>query len=59
MLLNPMDRYCERKGREEGRLEGRQEIKLDVAKNMIKKAYSIENIVEITGLSKNDILNLK
>lgn len=63
MLLNPMDRYCERKGREEGReegrLEGRQEVKFGIAKNMIKKGYSIEDIVEITGLSKKDILNLK
>ncbi|WP_305556140.1 hypothetical protein [Methanobrevibacter sp. V74] len=63
MLLNPMDRYCERKGREEGReegrLEGRQEVKFGIAKNMIKKGYSIEDIVEITGLSKKNILNIK
>ncbi|WP_407392337.1 hypothetical protein [Methanobrevibacter sp.] len=47
MLLNPTDRFLLKKG------------KLDVAKNMIKEGYSIEEIVKLTGLSKNDVLNAK
>lgn len=44
MLLNPMDRFLEDKGRKEG--------KLDDAKILLKKGFSIEEIVEITKLSQ-------
>ena len=59
-----------RKGREEGRKEGRKEgetlgiakgekkAKLETAKKMIKKGINIETILEITGLAKEEIMNL-
>ena len=51
MLLNPMDRYCEAKGRKEGKLE--------VVEKMLEKGFKVEDIVEITGLSEEQILNEK
>ena len=59
MLLNPVDRYCEAKGRKEGKIEGRKEGKLETAEKMLKKGFKIEDIVEITGLSEEQILNGK
>ena len=55
MLLNPTDRYLLKKGRLEGRLEG----KCDVAQNLLNEGFSIEKVVKLTGLSKEDILNAK
>lgn len=49
--------------REEGRLQGREQgifkRNLEIVKNMIKKKYKIEDIEEVTGLSKEEILKLK
>lgn len=47
MLLNPVERYMEEKG------------KLDVAKNMLDEGFSIDKIVKITGLPREDILNIE
>ncbi len=55
MLINPVERYCVNKGRK----EGRKDIRFEVAKKMIKEGYSIDEIVNISGLSKEDILNAK
>ena len=55
MLIDPTDRFLLKKGREEGRKEG----KLDVAHSMIDKGYSIDEVVELTGLSKVVILDSK
>ena len=51
MLLNPTDRYLEKKGKLEG--------KRDVARNLLDEGFSIEQVVRLTGLSKEDILNAK
>lgn len=51
MLLNPTDRYLEKKGKREG--------KLDVARNLLEEGFSIEQVVKLTGLSKEDILNAR
>ena len=59
MLLNPMDRYCEAKGRKEGKEEGRKEGKLEVAEKMLENGFKVEDIVGITGLSEEQILNGK
>jgi predicted transposase/invertase (TIGR01784 family) len=45
--------------REEGKIEGKLEEKIETAKNMIKKGYSIEEICEITGLEREKIEKLK
>ena len=50
-------------GREEGRLQGREQgifkRNLEIVENMFKKKYKIEDIEEVTGLSKEEILKLK
>ena len=51
MLLNPMDRFLLNKCRKEG--------KCDVARNLLKRGFSIEEVVQITGLSENDIINMR
>ena len=51
MLLNPTDRYLLKKGKFEG--------KCDVAQNLLDDGFPIEKVVELTGLSKEDILNAK
>ncbi len=51
MLINPVERYCINKGREEG--------KKDIIRKMLDAGYSIESIIEISGLSKEAILKLK
>ncbi len=45
-------------GRKEGRSEGRYEEKLTIAKNMLNRNMSIEDIMAFTGLSKEEILSL-
>jgi len=55
MLLNPMDRFLLNKGRKEGIKEG----KLDTARNLLKRGFSIDEVVEITKLSHEDILNIE
>ena len=42
-------------GRREGKIEGKVEGKLEVAKKMLKKNIDINEIMEITGLSKDEI----
>ncbi len=63
MLLNPTDRYLLKRGRSEGRSEGRsdgiRDGKLEVAMNLLEEGFSIEKVVELTGLSERDILNAK
>jgi len=46
-----MDRFLENKGRKEG--------KVDVARNLLERGFSVEEVIEITGLSKKDILKAK
>ncbi len=51
MLLNPTDRYLLKKGKLEG--------KCDVAQNLLDEGFPIDQVVKLTGLSKEDILNAK
>jgi predicted transposase/invertase (TIGR01784 family) len=44
---------AEKAGMEAGISEG----KLETARNMLKKGFSIEDILEVTGLSRDDVLN--
>ena len=48
-----------RKEREEGQKEGRKEEKLEIARKMLKRNRSIEEIIEDTGLSFEEIAALK
>ena len=46
-------------GIEKGREEGAKEEKIAMAKKMLSKSYSIEDIVDMTGLSKEEIEKIK
>ena len=48
-----------RDGKQEGMLEGKQEEKLMIAKNMLDLDIDIDKIVKATGLSEEEINNLK
>ena len=48
MLLNPTDRYLERKGKREGKRE--------VARKLLDKCFSMDEVIEITGLTREYIL---
>jgi predicted transposase/invertase (TIGR01784 family) len=47
------------KGREQGKLEGKLEGKAEVAKKMLAKNISIDEIVEITELTREQVEKLK
>jgi len=42
-----------------GRVEGREEEKLAMAKKMLAKGKDLEEIIEFTELSKEEIVKLK
>lgn len=46
------------KGIEQGIEQGKHDTSLNFAKNMLKNNYSIESIMEITGLSREEIERL-
>ena len=48
-----------RDGKQEGMFEGKQEEKLMIAKNMLDLDIDIDKIVKATGLSEEEINNLK
>ena len=47
-----------KKGKEEGVQEGRKQELERIAKNMKNKNYSVEEIMQITQLTKKEIENL-
>lgn len=47
------------KGHAEGHAEGIIEEKKNIAKKLLKKNSDLQDIVDITGLSETEILNLK
>jgi predicted transposase/invertase (TIGR01784 family) len=50
---------AEKAGMEAGKEVGIEAGKLETARNMVKKGYPIEEILDVTGLSKKDILDDK
>ena len=46
------------KGKNEGLAEGKTEGKAEIAINLLKKSYPVDEIVEITGLTKEEIEKL-
>ena len=52
-------KHGEAKGKAIGRAEGKKEQKIEIAKNMLKKQMSIQDIADITGLSPEEIESLK
>ena len=67
MILDPIERYMRdeaikqgfEKGIEQGIEQGVLIAKLDDAKNMLDEGISVDLIVRVTGLSEEDILNVK
>ena len=57
-IKNSVDTAWE-EGREEGREEGEKKKQIEIAKGMKKKGFEILLIVELTGLSKEEIEALK
>ena len=51
------DRY--QKGREEGREEGMNQRNLEIARNMLAKGMDASTVLEITGLSMEEIQQLR
>ena len=51
-------RALEEEAKDEGRVEGRVEEKKATAKKLLLKGMSIDEVAEITGLSKDDIRSL-
>ncbi|WP_411914277.1 hypothetical protein [Pseudocitrobacter cyperus] len=47
------------KGRREGRKEGKQLALLDVAKAMLQRGFDFQTIMEMTGLSQDDLKQLQ
>ena len=48
-----------KEGIEKGIIEGEKAKSLEIAKKMLNRGDSIEDIIDLTGLSKNEIENLK
>ena len=53
MMINPRDEYLVNKGREEGIKKG----KIEIAEKLLK-TMTIKEVMEITGLSEEQIYNL-
>jgi len=56
--LNNAERKGLQKGRREGRQEGRWEAFIELARKMKIKGADVEYIIEMTGLTIDDILRL-
>ena len=59
MLYYDRDKMFENACYDKGDDKGKQERNREIAKEMLKNKEAIENIVKYTGLSKEEILNLK
>ena len=69
MIINPRERYFHKKGIEEGKKEGIEEGieegkkegieegKLDVARNLFKKGFDVDEIAEVTEMPRNKLQN--
>ena len=54
-----IQQYGYEQGIEQGIQQGVKQTKLDIAKKLLSKNMPIENIVELTGLTKEEIEKLK
>lgn len=51
--------YAKEEGIQEGEKKGKRKAKLETAKKMLEKKIDVQTICEITGLTKEEILELK
>lgn len=54
-VLRALEEEAKDEGRVEGQIEGRNEEKKAIARKLLLKGMSIDEIAEITGLLKEDI----
>ena len=54
MGISALEAFRE-EGRVEGRVEGREEYREEVATNMLKKGRTLEEVVELTDLSQEQV----
>ena len=60
MILNPRERYFNQQGIEKGIEKGMENGRIEVAKNLLKTGMPLEEVIKITELPKNKILeNIK
>ena len=52
-------REGKQEGLEEGEQRGEKKAKLEYARRMLEKGYPVEDICEITGLSREEIQTLR
>ena len=58
MVLSTRLKDAEMIGREEGRVEGKEEKAQEVAINMLKKSYGLDEIIDLTNLSETEIRSI-
>ena len=58
-MLNPRYEYQRNEGKKEGKIEGKIEGNIEIAQKLLQKGTNIEEIIEITGLTKKQIQNAK
>ena len=58
-VRNHLTEEGRREGRQEGKKEGEKSKSIEIAKNMLKENFDIEVIEKVTGLSKEEIKNIK
>ena len=59
LLAKWSDYIAENKGYEEGIEDGRKDEKIEIAKKMLSKGNNIEDIIDLTGLSIEEIEKLR
>ncbi len=50
---------AEKKGKKEGKKEGMALATLNIAENLLQKKYAIKEIIDVTGLSEEEIKKLQ
>ena len=58
-ILNKSNRLARETGIKQGIEQGLQQRNIEIAKSMLNKNMKIEDIMDITGLSKEEINNFK
>jgi hypothetical protein len=58
MYVSMFERVYTARGKEEGRVEGSMEGRMDVAKNMLNKGFSVNDILDCTSLPREKIETL-
>ncbi len=59
MLLNPVERYMKEKGIKEGMEKGVVKGKLEDARRMLDKGFSLDDVVDVTGFSTQQIMDIE